>query len=208
MEMIAEDDCLRAKKFIKEEIYAKKRYYQEYCDKRGQEAKEEVKDEIEKFYRMNLIFAVIRKKLNKMMIRKKEEDFSRVNRRTADPNNVIDEELAKQEKEERDKMLKDRAQLRNSKIFDWVINFVLETISLFDMISDLAVLVILVREQFIFIAVISLFVIYSAIIVCYAPLINFFIARRAVGSKLGMDQKFGLREFFFTLINLTPFIAL
>lgn len=104
-------------------------------------------------------------------------------------------------------MLKDRAQLRNSKIFDWVINFVLETISLFDMMSDLAVLFILVREQFIFIAVISLFVIYSAIIVCYAPLINFFIARQAVGSKLGMDQKFGIREFLFTLINLTPVIA-
>lgn len=30
-----------------------------------------------------------------MMIKKKGEDFSTVNRKTADPNNVIDDELAK-----------------------------------------------------------------------------------------------------------------
>ena len=84
-------------------------------------------------------------------------------------------------------MIKSRAQLRNSRIFDWVVNFILETISLFDMISDLLVLIILVEQKFIFIAVISLFVILSAIIVCYAPLVNFYIARETIGSKFGTD---------------------
>lgn len=57
IEMIADMDCQRAQNFVKEEIKAKKRYYQEYCDKRGQDASEKVKDEIEKFTRMNLIMA-------------------------------------------------------------------------------------------------------------------------------------------------------
>ena len=105
-------------------------------------------------------------------------------------------------------MIKSRAQLRNSRIFDWVVNFILETISLFDMISDLLVLIILVDEQFIFIAVISLFVILSAIIVCYAPLVNFYIARETIGCKFGINQKYGLAEFFFTLINLTSLIVI
>lgn len=127
---------------------------------------------------------------------------------TKDPYNVIDNEIIEQEKKERQKMILDRAQLRYSKIFDWVVNFILETISLLDLISDVAVLFILVDGNFIFIAVISLFVILSAVVVCYAPLINFFIARKTIETRVGLNQNIGIKPVLFTLIHLTPIITI
>lgn len=122
------------------------------------------------------------------MIRSGDVDFSSVNRQTSDPDNVIDDEIKRQDELERKKMIKGRAQLRNSRIFDWVVNFILEGISLFDMISDIMVLLILIDQGFFFFASTSIFVMFSAILVCYGPLINFYIARDTIGSRLSSTR--------------------
>jgi len=105
-------------------------------------------------------------------------------------------------------MIKDRAGLRNSKIFDWVVNFTLEGISLLDLISDIRVLITLVKKRFIFFAVISFFTINSAVLVCYAPFINFLIARQTISSRVGSDKKSSCKQLVFTMIYLTPLILI
>jgi hypothetical protein len=48
------------------------------------------------------------------------------------------------------------------------------------MIGDINVLIVLIAKRFIFAAVVSSIVILSAIVVCYAPLVNFFIERGTI----------------------------
>ena len=51
------------------------------------------------------------------------------------------------------------------------------------MYGDIQVLCIMVEFRFIFAAVVSVIVVLSAIAVCYAPLINFFIERGTIQEK-------------------------
>lgn len=146
-------------------------------------------------------------KILKIMNKEHVTDFKNANRKTKDPDNNVNEEIVRLEEEAKLKMLKDRAGLRNSKILDWVVNFVLEIISFFDIISDVAVLVVLVAQKFILFSAASLFVMLSAIIVCYSPLINFFIARNTIRARLGQNIKFSCKNLMFTFIYLTPLIT-
>ena len=98
-ELIEDHNSFSAKALIKEEIKSKKRFYKEYCKQKGQEPKDDVLQQIEDLFKVNIIMTSVKlrmkKKITQDMLKSKEEDFSTANRKTADPNNVIDEQLAK-----------------------------------------------------------------------------------------------------------------